>query len=75
MIMTYNWAALAAGALALTACANASQPLTAEPPPGALKAGQVVYVDDGRCPAGQISRVAGAESLGGSKRERSCVAR
>jgi hypothetical protein len=30
--------------------------LKQEPPPGALKAGEVVLVDDGTCLAGQIKR-------------------
>jgi hypothetical protein len=49
-----------------------------EPPMGALKPGQVVFVDDGRCPAGQVMRVTGGNHVkaGGTKqveRQRTCV--
>ena len=54
--------------------------LKREPPMGALKEGQVVLVDDGTCPKGQIKRVVGGNHIkvGGSKlieRTRSCVPR
>jgi hypothetical protein len=47
---------------------------------GALKEGQVVLVDDGTCPKGQLKRVVGGNHVkaGGSKlieRTRSCVPR
>jgi hypothetical protein len=47
---------------------------------GALKEGQVVLVDDGSCPAGQIKKVIGGNhtKVGGFKnivRERSCIPR
>jgi hypothetical protein len=58
----------------------AARMVKVEPPMGALKEGQVVLVDDGSCPAGQIKRVAGGNHVraGGNKdivRERSCVPR
>jgi hypothetical protein len=51
-----------------------------EPAMGALKEGQVVLVDDGSCPKGQIKRVVGGNhfTVGGFKkieRKRSCVPR
>lgn len=51
-----------------------------EPPLGALQPGQVVLVDDGTCPAGQIKRVVGGDhkKVGGKnlvERRRSCVSR
>jgi hypothetical protein len=51
-----------------------------EPAMGAMKEGEVVLVDDGSCPKGQISRVVGGNhvKVGGSKkieRTRSCVPR
>ena len=51
-----------------------------EPPMGALKEGQVVLVDDGSCPTGQIKKVVGGNhtKAGGWKnieRERSCISR
>lgn len=59
---------------------HAAKTVKAEPPMGALKEGQVVLVDDGSCPAGQIKRVVGGNHVraGGTKdilRERSCVPR
>ena len=54
--------------------------LKREPPLGALKEGQVVLVDDGSCPKGQIKRVVGGNHVkaGGTKmieRTRTCVPR
>jgi hypothetical protein len=46
--------------------------LTAVPGGGGLDPGQSVLVDDGKCPAGQLSKVTGAASLTGS-RTFSCV--
>jgi len=44
--------------------------LKKEPVMGALKEGQVVLVDDGSCPAGQIKKVVGGNHVkaGGYKR-------
>ena len=55
-------------------------PLKQEPPMGAMREGQVVLVDDGTCPAGQIKRVVGGNhtAAGGTKqivRVSSCVPR
>ncbi len=51
-------------------------PYTTEtPPPGALKDGQVRYVDDGSCPPGQIKRVTGADAQTGTRRQAECVRR
>jgi hypothetical protein len=54
--------------------------LRQEPPMGALKEREVVLVDDGSCPKGQIKRVVGGNhfTVGGFKkieRKRSCVRR
>jgi hypothetical protein len=54
--------------------------LKQEPPMGAIREGQVVLVDDGSCPAGQIKRVVGGNHIkaGGTKqivRTSSCVRR
>lgn len=37
--------------------------LKQEPPPGGLKFGEIVLVDDGSCPKGQIKEVTGAQNL------------
>ena len=39
--------------------AFAQQIFTREPPPGGLALGQIILVDDGRCPKGQIKQVTG----------------
>jgi hypothetical protein len=57
---------------------SAAPVLKQEPPMGALREGQVVLVDDGTCPAGQIKRVTGGNHVkaGGFKqieRTRQCV--
>lgn len=50
--------------------------LTREPDPGELRLGQRVYVDDGKCPAGQVQEVTGANlTASGVVRTRQCVAR
>jgi hypothetical protein len=51
-----------------------------EPPLGAMREGEVLLVDDGSCPAGQIRRVVGGNhtKVGGTKqvvRTSNCVAR
>ncbi len=46
--------------------------LKTEPRLGSLPKGDSVLVDDGRCPAGQVSKVTGAESLT-TPRSYSCV--
>jgi hypothetical protein len=72
--------ALALFTLIATTSAIAATIVKTEPPMGALKEGQVVLVDDGSCPAGQIKRVVGGNhtKAGGWKnieRERSCIPR
>jgi hypothetical protein len=57
-----------------------AQVVKKEPPLGALKPGEVVLVDDGSCPSGQIKRVVGGDhkKVGGKnlvERRRSCVNR
>ena len=51
-----------------------------EPPMGAMRENEVLLVDDGTCPRGQIKRVVGGNhtKVGGTKqiiRTRSCVQR
>jgi hypothetical protein len=67
-------------AFAAMATAANAEILKSEPPMGALKEGQVVLVDDGSCPKGQIKRVVGGNHVnaGGNKRivrTHSCVPR
>ncbi|MGB9364509.1 MAG: DUF6719 family protein [Xanthobacteraceae bacterium] len=59
--------------LALTQAAAAQAIVKQEPPSGSLRRGQMVFVDDGSCPAGQIKQViAGGDTR---KRTRHCVPR
>lgn len=73
---------IACGVLAVLGMAGQVQAATLkrEPPMGALKPGQVVQVDDGSCPTGEIKRVVGGDhvKVGGRyqiERQRSCVKR
>lgn len=72
--------AIALAALLLASAATAQTVMKQEPPLGALKQGQIVLVDDGKCPKGQIRQVVGGDHVeaGGTKRIRrtsSCVKR
>ncbi|MGB8606849.1 DUF6719 family protein [Bradyrhizobium sp.] len=70
-----------AGAAVVVALAGAAvAQVTREPAMGAMKEGEVVLVDDGSCPKGQIKRIVGGNHVkaGGYKqivRTRSCVPR
>ncbi len=75
-----NRYAVSIAIFAITMTAASAEVLKREPPMGALKEGQVVLVDDGSCPSGQIKRVVGGNhvKVGGTKqivRTRSCVPR
>lgn len=69
---------LATVVLSLCACGGGGavgsieQPLTSEPARGELNPREVVFVDDGSCPAGSVKRLTGAVDLSGS-RQRQCV--
>ena len=56
--------------LALSACG--SDMLTSEPGAGYIGNGQSVLVDDGRCPAGQVSKITGPVNLT-AQRTYACV--
>jgi hypothetical protein len=63
--------AIALAAFVLASSAVAQTPLLKqEPPMGALKPGQIVLVDDGKCPKGQVRQVVGGDHVeaGGTKR-------
>ena len=66
--------------VATSAFAATGKIVKQEPPMGAMREGEVVLVDDGSCPAGQIKRVVGGNhtKVGGTKqivRTSNCVAR
>ena len=74
------FAAICAVAVAMVAGQARAEVLKKEPPMGALREGQVVLVDDGSCPSGQIKEVTGGNHVaaGGFKhivRTRRCIAR
>lgn len=77
----YSGIALAvAGLCLLVSTTVLAATVRSEPPMGALREGQVILVDDGSCPAGQIKRVVGGNHtrVGGTKsiiRQSSCVPR
>ena len=69
-----------AGALSAAASPALAEILKHEPPMGQLREGQIVLVDDGSCPAGQIKQVIGGNHVkaGGTKhivRTRKCIPR
>jgi len=75
-----NGYAIFLAVLTITVTAANAEILKREPPMGALKEEQVVLVDDGSCPRGQVKRVVGGNhvKVGGKKRivrTHSCVAR
>lgn len=45
------------------------------PPKGSVRQGEVVYVDDGRCPAGEVKKIIGGNEKTGVARQVVCVAR
>ena len=49
--------------------------LSQDPPPGALLHGQKRYVDDGRCPAGQVKQLIGGDAKRNIPRQVECVPR
>lgn len=51
-----------------------------EPPQGEMRAGSFIYVDNGKCPKGQILKVSAGVQYGrmvgtGIRRQKECVAR
>ena len=80
MMPHYRVLLLIALTLVFAESVSAQVVLKREPPMGAMKEGDVVLVDDGSCPKGQIKRVVGGNhtKVGGTKqiiRTHSCVAR
>ena len=73
-----------AAVMAAPILANAQTVTKTEPPLGMMRSSEVAYVDNGKCPKGQVMRVtsgtmgaSGARGTGGKAmpRERSCVPR
>lgn len=72
---TFRRLACMAVALFASLSVGAAEVLTQVPGDGKLAAGQVVHVDDGSCPAGQIKELTGGDSRKGISRTVRCVAR
>ena len=64
---------LAATGLALASCGPTL--LSKAPEPGTLPHNEVVYVDDGNCPAGQVSKHTEGNNNLGINRKIECVPR
>ena len=45
------------------------------PAKGVVRRGDIVYVDDGKCPAGQVKTIIGGDQQTGVPRQVSCVKR
>lgn len=45
------------------------------PEKGSVRQGDVVYVDDGRCPAGEVRKITGGNQMTGVARKVECVKR
>jgi len=61
--------------VAMTAAAAGVEFLKEEPAKGTLRRGDVVYVDDGKCPAGQVKMIIGGNQQAGAPRQVTCVKR
>ncbi len=67
-----------AGALFAAAGVAVSAPteiLKEVPAKGTVRRGDVVYVDDGKCPAGQVKKIIGGDQQTGMPRQVTCVKR
>ncbi|MDM0013572.1 hypothetical protein QTH87_14120 [Variovorax sp. J22P168] len=77
-----------AALLALVACAGtclaaetasapgaAVQILKEAPAKGSVRRGEIVHVDDGSCPAGQVKKITGGNQMTGMSRQVECVKR
>jgi hypothetical protein len=56
--------------------ASASTEILREmPAKGVVRHGDIVYVDDGKCPAGQVKKIIGGDLKTGVSRQVTCVKR
>lgn len=58
-----------------TAPGAAVEILKEAPAKGSVRRGEVVYVDDGSCPAGQVKKITGGNQMTGMSRQVECVKR
>jgi hypothetical protein len=74
----WTFALALAGFVAAEAASAQTRILREEPPVGAMRYGERVLVDDGRCPAGEITEITAARSTsadGEPRRQRRCIVR
>lgn len=55
--------------------ASTVQVLKEMPSKGSVRQGEVVYVDDGSCPVGEIRKITGGNQMAGVSRKVECVKR
>ena len=70
-------AVLLLAGLSLTAAAGPTGPVVLKemPAKGVLRLGEVFYVDDGKCPAGEVTKIVGGNQKAGVARQVECVKR
>jgi len=68
-------AAVLLGTFAAGHASAAVQVLKKMPAEGSIRHGEVVYVDDGRCPAGEVKKITGGNLSNGTPRQVQCVKR
>ena len=68
---------LAGLSLTATATATPKTPVVLKemPAKGVLRLGEVIYVDDGKCPAGEVTKITGGNQKAGVARQVECVKR
>jgi len=76
MAAAFSAAAFCAFAAGAASAAPAPVEILKEmPPQGSVRQGHVVYVDDGRCPEGEVKRIIGGNQGTGVARQVECVKR
>lgn len=70
-------ATLLLAAFSLTGAAASTAPVVLKemPAKGVLRLGEVIYVDDGTCPAGEVKKITGGNQKTGVARQVECVKR
>ena len=75
-IPTYIVAAIAGlAALSICGCQAKVEYLKEEPPDFSVPYGKILYVDDGRCPSGEVTEITGGNQRESILRKRRCVKR
>jgi hypothetical protein len=74
-IRTHIVATMVGLAALLPSVCQAKEYLKEEPPKGTIPYGQIVYVDDGTCPSGEIKEITGGSLRRSIPRKVRCVKR